>query len=146
MTNPAQTSERIDITEMAATERLAKYLASQIKKGDVLALYGDLGAGKTCLARLIIKALGHRGEVPSPTFTLVQRYELPGLVLHHFDLYRLKSPDELEEIGWHDALAEGAVIVEWPERASGFLPASATNLTLTISNGERFCDWQKKKA
>lgn len=146
MSIPAELLREHDITDLVDTERLGHSLATHLEKGDVLALHGDLGAGKTALARSIIIALGHRGEVPSPTFTLVQRYDLPQLVVHHFDLYRLKTPDELEDIGWHDALAEGAAIVEWPDKAGSYLPASTIDLWLSLSGQKRSCTIKKKKA
>lgn len=120
----------IDLPDAAATEALARQLAGKLRKGTVLLLSGDLGTGKTTFARALVHALGHEGEVPSPTFTLVQTYELEGLTLSHFDLYRLKHPEEIEEIGFDDACAEGAVIVEWPEKAAGYMPAQAWSITL----------------
>ena len=88
-----------------------------LKAGDVIALSGPLGAGKTTFARALITRLGGAGEVPSPTFALMQRYETPHLTLTHCDFYRLEPP-ELDELGLDDALSEGAVLVEWPERAA----------------------------
>ncbi len=114
---------RVDLPDLAATEALAREIAPTLKKGDVIALYGDLGAGKTTFARALLHALGVTGDVPSPTFTLVQTYEINGLLISHFDLYRLKSSDELDELGWDDALHDGAAIVEWPERTGSRLPA-----------------------
>ncbi len=108
-----------------ATERLGDDLAAALKPGDLVALRGDLGAGKTALARQIIRAMADDPEleVPSPTFTLVQSYRLR-IPIHHFDLYRLTGPDELEELGLSEALAEGIVIVEWPERAPDLFDAA----------------------
>ena len=107
------------LPDEAATDRLGDDLASALRPGDVVALEGDLGAGKTSLARAIIRAVAGDPtlDVPSPTFTLVQSYSLR-IPVHHFDLYRLSGPEELEELGLSEALSEGIVLVEWPERAS----------------------------
>ncbi len=106
--------------------RLAELLALNLRRGDVIALSGELGAGKTTLARALIGALLRtRGaEVPSPTFSLHQTYATPRLMLSHFDFYRLSGAEEAAELGFEDAAGEGAVIVEWPERAAALLPAS----------------------
>lgn len=104
--------------------RLAEDLAFAIKSGDMISLSGDLGAGKTTLARAIIRALGvpEHEEIPSPTFTLLQTYETPRMSVAHFDLYRLSAPSELAELGLDAAVVEGIALVEWPERAGGILP------------------------
>jgi len=105
-----------------ATARLGAAIAAELKAGDVVCLSGPLGAGKSTLARGLIRALTSPDEdVPSPTFTLVQFYE--GRVpIAHFDLYRLTSPGEAYEIGLDEALEDGAVVVEWPQRLEGRLP------------------------
>ncbi len=128
------TLTEIFLADDAATRRLGARLAEFLRAGDVLALAGDLGAGKTTLARGLIQALLGRDEpVPSPTFTMVQSYrsEHTGLTVAHFDLYRLSHPNEMIELGWDDALAEGLSLVEWPERAAEALPESALWLELT---------------
>lgn len=120
------------LADEAETERLGEDLAQALKAGDVLALHGDLGAGKTTLARSLIRALADDTglDVPSPTFTLVQAYE--GRVpVHHFDLYRLASADELRELGLDEALERGAALIEWPDRAGDLLPAETLHVTLT---------------
>lgn len=116
----------------AATRRLAEDIAAILAPGDVVALEGDLGAGKTTVARALIRALGEddRLEVPSPTFTLVQTYDLPRFALAHFDLYRAGGPDELEEIGFDEAIRTGVALVEWPDRAEEMLPRNALHLHL----------------
>lgn len=119
-----------------ATIRLGEDIAACLRAGDVIALEGDLGAGKTTLARGLIRALAQDPllDVPSPTFTLVQSYDTR-IPLHHFDLYRLSSPDELEELGLDEAAATGAALIEWPEKAGERLPADAATLTL-VDDGE----------
>jgi len=112
----------ISLPNLEATEAFAAWLAPRLKAGDLIALQGELGAGKSAFARAILKALGVPDDVPSPTFTLVQQYETPSFPVYHFDLYRLKSKEELEEIGWDDAVATGLVLAEWPERAEECLP------------------------
>jgi tRNA threonylcarbamoyl adenosine modification protein YjeE len=124
------------LPDLDATARLGAGIAGGLKTGDAIALWGDLGAGKATLARAILKAKGVAGEVPSPTFTLVQVYEtLPRIA--HFDLYRLKSAREMEELGFEDALVEGAVLVEWPERAPEMLPPEALHVRLRQLDGAR---------
>jgi tRNA threonylcarbamoyladenosine biosynthesis protein TsaE len=128
----------IALADEAATADLARRLAPYLKAGDVVALRGDLGAGKTSFARALIRALsgadGADREVPSPTFTLVQSYDTPARRVHHFDLYRIRSPDELTEIGWDEALADGIVLVEWPERAGTLLPGRRLDVTLEFGS------------
>lgn len=116
------------LTDERATAQLGSDLALALRLGDLVALSGDLGTGKTTLARALIRAMaGDEGlEVPSPTFTIVQSYDTR-VPIHHFDLYRLSDPEELEELGLNEALETGAALVEWPERAS--LP----NTTITIA-------------
>jgi tRNA threonylcarbamoyl adenosine modification protein YjeE len=129
---------RLDLADEATTGRLGEDIAAILAPGDAILLSGDLGMGKTTLARAIIRALaGDAGlEVPSPTFTIVQPYA--GRVpVHHFDLYRLASPDELEELGLTEALEEGAVLVEWPERGADALPADAVRIVLAESGPGR---------
>lgn len=115
----------------ADTLRLGADIALALKPGDAILLSGDLGAGKSTLARAAIRALADDDalDVPSPTFTLVQAYETR-LPVRHFDLYRLHSPDELDELGLDEALSEGAVLVEWPERAANRMPSGAVTITL----------------
>src|SRR5246500_4474734 len=114
----------VALSNETATAGLMAALALLIGPGDVIALSGDLGAGKTAAARAMIRYLAGDDalEVPSPTFTLAQVYDLPGLPLIHADLYRISDPGELEEIGL-SPLPEGSVaLIEWPDRAAGLLP------------------------
>ena len=119
------------IPDLAATDALAGSLAPLLKAKDVLLLRGDLGAGKTTFARALLRAMGVADDVPSPTFTLMQVYETPALHVYHFDLYRLKNPQEMEEIGFDDACADGLVLVEWPERAEAYMPRDRLDLQFT---------------
>ncbi len=113
-----------------ATEALGAKLARNLSAGDTLALHGDLGAGKTTLVRGLIRALApETGEVPSPTYTLVQTYETPIGLVWHFDLYRLEKPADLIELGWDDA-ANGVRLIEWPERAGAAIPKHRLDLHL----------------
>ncbi len=120
------------LPDEAATARLGEDIAAVLRAGDVLLLQGDLGAGKSTLARALIRALGDDPDldVPSPTFTLVQDYATAPPVAH-FDLYRLRDPGELEELGLFEAADKGAVLVEWPENAGPVFPSDALTVTLT---------------
>lgn len=124
----------IDLPSLKDTEQLATTLAPSLRAGGAVLLQGDLGVGKTSFARAVLQALGVEGEVPSPTFTLVQSYEISGLHVFHFDLYRLKHPYEVEEIGFDDALADGLVFVEWPEKASAYMPQDALILNFVLDD------------
>ncbi len=112
----------IDLADEAATRALAGVLAGVARRCDVLALEGDLGTGKTAFARAFIHARGAREEVPSPTFTLVQVYDLPGCPVFHFDLYRLCSAEEAWELDMDDAFTDGISLIEWPGRMEGAIP------------------------
>ncbi|WP_137928983.1 tRNA (adenosine(37)-N6)-threonylcarbamoyltransferase complex ATPase subunit type 1 TsaE [Mesorhizobium comanense] len=127
--------ERV-LADETQTARLGEDLALALRAGDVLALKGDLGAGKSTLARALIRTLAEDAglDVPSPTFTLVQSYETR-IPVHHFDLYRLSSARELDELGFEEALAQGAALVEWPERAEGELPKTSVLIEL-VQHGE----------
>lgn len=114
----------------AATEALGMRIAPSLRVGDVVALYGDLGAGKTTLARGILRGLGFEGEVASPTFPIVLPYESLALPLWHVDLYRTEDPAEIAELALDEALEEGALVVEWPERLGDAIWPHALRLTL----------------
>ena len=124
------------LPDLAATGRLAARIAAGLRAGSSVALKGELGAGKTTLARAILRDLGVTEHVPSPTFTLVQSYETAKGPVFHFDLYRIEEARELEELGFDEALDQGIVLVEWPERAEGLLPEDILNVTLEL-NAER---------
>jgi tRNA threonylcarbamoyl adenosine modification protein YjeE len=119
-----------------ATRALAAEFAAALEPGDLVTLSGDLGAGKTTFARALIRHLAGDGsvEVPSPTFTLMQNYELPRFALVHADLYRVNDPAELAELGFDDIADDAVVLLEWPDRAAGLLPADRFDIALTLSS------------
>ena len=136
MTSPVL--REIPLADEAATTRLGVVIARLLQAGDAVCLTGPLGAGKSTLARGLIRALTTPDEdVPSPTFTLVQFYQAPGFALAHFDLYRLTRPEEADEIGLDEALDDGAVLIEWPERLEGRVPADRLDIELAIVDGGR---------
>jgi tRNA threonylcarbamoyladenosine biosynthesis protein TsaE len=123
----------IELPNEDATAALAARIAALARAGDVLALKGELGAGKTSFARAFIHARGGGEDVPSPTFTLVQVYELDGAAVWHFDAYRLRDPDEAWELGIEDAFRDGISLIEWPERLGSLVPGR--RLEITLSDG-----------
>jgi tRNA threonylcarbamoyladenosine biosynthesis protein TsaE len=137
-----ESAPHVDLPDLAATAAFGRRLAGLLRRGDVVALKGGLGVGKTTLARAIVAGLSPEAEdVPSPTFTLVQTY--PAALsdgpaeLWHFDLYRLDRPDQVYELGIEDALADGVSLIEWPELAAGLLPKERLlTIELQIANGE----------
>ena len=123
----------IDLADEAATAALGARLAACARPRDVLLLHGDLGMGKTALARgFVTAAAPGTDEVPSPTFTLVQTYPSPRGTIWHFDLYRLKDPDEIWELGFEDALVDGILLIEWPDRLGSLAPRDRLDLTLSL--------------
>ncbi len=128
---------RVPLPDIAATEALGARIAAALQPGDVVALTGGLGAGKTTLARAIIAALGHQGEVPSPSFAIIETYDPPAvrLPLVHADFYRLERPEEAEEIGLDDYREGAALIAEWPDHAGGFGHEPGC-LSITIETAE----------
>ena len=141
MNSPAPVSQALEIAlpDEAATRALARALTAVVRVGDVIALSGDLGSGKTAFARAFISALpapeGEAGgeEVPSPTFTLVQTYARRPAPVWHFDFYRVTRPEEAFELGLEEALAAGVSLVEWPERVAGLLPTRRLDLRLDFA-------------
>jgi tRNA threonylcarbamoyladenosine biosynthesis protein TsaE len=125
----------IDLPDEAATAGLAARLAAIVSPGDVIALSGDLGAGKTTFARAFIRARGAPDrDIPSPTFTLLQVYEAPGAAIWHFDCYRLAAPEEAWELGIEEAFASGISLVEWPDRLGPLLPRRRLRVTLDFAD------------
>lgn len=117
-----------------ATEEFGRLLAGRVRPGDVVSLSGPLGVGKTALARAMLNALGHAGEVPSPTFAIVQPYEDLPLPVWHVDLYRIERAEEIDELGL-DGAEQGLMIVEWPERAGPGAFPSALRLIMDFAKG-----------
>ncbi len=132
MDDPAYEGWR-SLPDLDATARLGALIATHLRAGEAVCLYGPLGAGKSTLARALIRALTRPDEdVPSPTFTLVQIYDGPDFPIAHFDLYRLTSAAEAYEIGLEEALETGAAVIEWPERLEGDLPSARLDVELAI--------------
>jgi tRNA threonylcarbamoyladenosine biosynthesis protein TsaE len=130
----------IELPDEAATAALAARVAVLARPGDVIALKGELGAGKTSFARAFIRARGGVEAVPSPTFTLVQVYEQGGVPIWHIDGYRLRDPEEAWELDIEDAFHEGVSLIEWPERLGPLVPAHRLEITLsagTIATARR---------
>ena len=127
----------LDLADEPATAALGARLGAAARSGDVIALVGDLGAGKTTLARGLIRHLtGPETEAPSPTFTLVQTYQGPAFPIWHFDLYRLENPGEARELGMEEAV-DGLALIEWPERLGRDLPAQRLEVQLSFGGPER---------
>ena len=127
------------LQDAAASEDLGARLAPLLRARDVVALRGDLGAGKTTLARGLLRTLAGdpQMDVPSPTFTLVEVYEFPTIAVWHFDLYRLKQAEDVWELGLEQALGEAASLIEWPERLGGLLPANRLEISLQAQGDGR---------
>ena len=130
----------VDLPDLDEMEAFGRRIAEKLQVGDVVALSGGLGAGKTTLARVIVAALGYAGEVPSPTFTIVETYEPPAVrvPLVHADFYRLERPEEADELGLDDYREGAALLAEWPENAGGFAhEPSCLAITLEIAGSGR---------
>lgn len=138
MHNPHHSRILIEIADEAATLALGARLAQRLRPGMVVYLQGDLGAGKTTLVRGLLNALGYSGKVKSPTYTLLEPYHANGLDLRHFDLYRLTSEEEWESSGFREEFdGRRILLVEWPEKAAGYLPPADINIFLAISETGR---------
>lgn len=130
-------TKTLTIATEAEMEALGGRLVRGLRHGELVYIRGPLGAGKTTLVRGILRGLGYRGAVKSPTFTLVEPYVLDALTLYHFDLYRLKDPEELEFMGWRDYLEDGVCLVEWPERGGDVLPEPGLDVMIEPSDHGR---------
>ena len=119
----------------AETEAFGRALAARLRPGDVVTLSGPLGVGKTALARGVLHGAGHEGEVPSPTFAIVQPYDELTPPIWHCDLYRLEEPSELQELGLDSALHDGVLLIEWPERGDPGAWPQALRLSLDFGQG-----------
>lgn len=140
----------IPLANDKATRDFGAKLAQVLRAGDVVCLRGDLGAGKTSLARGFINALCDVSEVPSPTYTLVQTYTAPKFDIWHFDLYRLDAPDDVWELGIEEALEDGVCLIEWPERIETLLSGAELNIDIGFAETGRVAtvsgnaDWQER--
>ena len=129
---------KLFLPDESATLTLGARLAAQLRPGLVVFLSGGLGAGKTTVVRGCLRALGYRGRVKSPTFALVEVYEVSSLYLHHFDFYRFKEPQEWMDAGFRDVFGSDAVcLVEWPEKAAGELPQADLQIRLGYAGSGR---------
>ncbi|MCZ8334153.1 MAG: tRNA (adenosine(37)-N6)-threonylcarbamoyltransferase complex ATPase subunit type 1 TsaE [Rhodobacteraceae bacterium] len=138
MTTAAPPETVLSLSDDAATAALGERLARLLQPGDTVLLEGPIGAGKSHLARALIRArLGRMEDVPSPTFTLVQTYEAADTEIWHADLYRLSHPDEVLELGLEQAFGTAICLVEWPDRLGPHLPADALHLQLSVQGEGR---------
>jgi tRNA threonylcarbamoyladenosine biosynthesis protein TsaE len=124
----------VDLPDETATVALAARIAAVAAPGDIIALKGDLGSGKTAFARAFIRACGNQDEVPSPTFTLVQVYDAGPTAIWHFDLYRIHAPEDAWELGIEDAFIAGISLIEWPERLGPLLPQRRLELSFAFGH------------
>ncbi|MGI9284021.1 MAG: tRNA (adenosine(37)-N6)-threonylcarbamoyltransferase complex ATPase subunit type 1 TsaE [Pseudomonadales bacterium] len=132
-------NNKLFLADEQATLAIAKVLAATVKANTCIHLRGQLGSGKTSLVRGILRSLGYSGAVKSPTYTLVESYKLARFTVHHFDLYRLSDPEELELLGIRDYFDQQAVcLIEWPERGAKFLPPEDVTFELQVAEKSRY--------
>lgn len=136
-----------NIPNEEAMLRFGAQLAALASPGLVIFLYGDLGAGKTTFTRGFLRGLGHKGTVKSPTYTLVEPYELAGKTVYHFDLYRLNQPNELDHMGIQDYFSKDSIcLIEWPERGTGYLPKPDLSCYIEMDSEGRLCRIEAQSA
>ena len=129
--------KKIICADEKETRHLAEQIALVAQRGDVFALYGTLGAGKSTFSRYFIQALTKATDVPSPTFTLLQTYEAPDFDIYHYDMYRLKQPDEAYELDIEEAFYNGVCLIEWPEKIAPLLPKNLWNVQIEANGNSR---------
>ena len=128
------------LADEAASLAFAQKLASVLKPSLTVYLAGDLGAGKTTLTRGLLRAWGFEGTVKSPTYTIVESYELDGFKVEHFDLYRFQSPEEWLDAGLDELFDDNTIaLIEWPQMATGFVPAADVTIALSVQDAGRLC-------
>lgn len=137
MVEKTATPGRVVLADLEATATVAARLAAALRAGDVVCLSGALGSGKTTFARFILRALGVREDVPSPTFNLVLTYETAAGLVWHCDLYRISGEDDLVELGLEDAFADGIVMIEWPDRLGRAMPLERLELSFAAHDDDR---------
>jgi tRNA threonylcarbamoyladenosine biosynthesis protein TsaE len=135
-------NKSVFLSDETATLALGAALAKNIPNNFVLYLHGDLGAGKTTLVRGFLHALGYQGKVKSPTYTLIEPYQIKQQKIYHFDLYRLTDPEELDFIGIRDYFDHGICLIEWPENGKGYLPMADLHCYLSIKKSARMAKFQ----
>lgn len=140
----------VPCADISKTQALAAQIAKFSKKGDVFLLFGTLGVGKSVFARAFVQSLCDAKEVPSPTFTLVQTYDASDFEIYHFDLYRLKDPEEIWELNMEEALFSGVCLIEWPEKMGPYIPKNAVKIFISSTSEnarsvEIECDDEEKQ-
>ncbi|MES2625044.1 MAG: tRNA (adenosine(37)-N6)-threonylcarbamoyltransferase complex ATPase subunit type 1 TsaE [Pseudomonadota bacterium] len=131
------------LADEEATLAFGACLAAALGDGGIITLRGDLGTGKTTFSRGLLRALGHKGAVKSPTYTLVEPYEIGARKIFHYDLYRLNDPAELEYLGLRDFIDDQTLtLIEWPEKGAPLLPPADLDLTLCVEGKGRRITWQ----
>lgn len=140
-------TDKLFLADEEATLAVAKLLSGGLRANSCIYLRGQLGSGKTTLTRGILRAMGYSGAVKSPTYTLVESYPMAPFTLHHFDLYRLSDPEELELLGIRDYFDQQAVcLIEWPERGAAFLPPADVIFELQVAEKSRYLVYHSESA